>query len=140
VRCQHAPSFWREKRAFSLDFLVENLFAPSFATSRGTGLGHANPLLLGASTRVLGRFPTFQVPPGVGREAARLAMIELSGAGNCLWNPGNLPGKPSFRSEDTVKNSRGAQGIGLAPPAADRISPFFDDRAVRPPLPMRLPP
>jgi hypothetical protein len=100
--------------------------------------GH--PAFQGGSTEFPLGFPHSRSPPGGCRQAVMLFLIGLSGAGNRSWNPGNLSGKPSFRSEDTVKNSRGTRGVGLAPPAADRIGPFFDDRAVRPPLSMRLPP
>ena len=41
-------------------------------------------------------------------------MIGLSGARNCSWNLGKLPGKPSFRSEDTVK-TLGVHGASASP-------------------------
>jgi hypothetical protein len=64
VRCQHAPSFWREKGGFSRHFLIENLFPWESATSSGTGLGHAIPLSQGIDE---GSCPVSRIPGTAGR-------------------------------------------------------------------------
>ena len=133
------PPSGARKGAFHAIFLSRTCF-PRRSPRRGAPALATPPPFARGSTRVLARFPTFHEPTGRRPGSNQACDDWVEWCGELLVESGEIAGEAFFSLGRHRKNSRGARGIGLAPLAADRISPFFDDRAVRPPLPMRLPP